>query len=166
MALGAAVGLLGCGGISGPTVLLTDLTLMPDQTGTLQLKVFHLPSVRVFQVGPTGRLTFDPEVVRIEALRPANGFELFAHSVDNAQGEAVFLLAAPGGSLSTGTVLEIEVRAVGRVGSRSLVELTQIDLLADGAGGPITAYALRPGRVSIGKERAPEFAFDSDFDLD
>ena len=153
IALAATVGLLGCGlGVVGPTVLLTDLTLAPGQTGTLQLKVFYLPSVQVFQVGPTGRLTFDPEVVRIEDLRPANGFELFAHSLDNAKGEAVFLLAYPGGSITTGTVLEITVKAVGKFGDRALVSLTQIDLLADPIGTPITQYNLRAGRVSIGKE--------------
>ena len=153
LALGAAAGLLGCGGPMGPTVLLTDLTLLPGQTGTLQLKVYGLPGVQVFQVGPSGRLTFDPGVVRIEDLRPAGGFELFAHSVDNAKGEAVFLLAYPGGSLVTGTVLEIAVKAVGGLGDEAFLSFTQIDLLADPTGAPITGYRLRAGRVSIG--RAP-----------
>ncbi len=150
-----AVGLLGCGlgaGVAGPTVLLTDLTLPPGQTGTLQLKVYYLPGVQVFQVGPAGRLAFDPGVVRVEGLKPANGFELFAHSVDNAKGEAVFLLAYPRGSITTGTVLEITVKAVGRFGHRSSVSLTGIDLLADPEGTPITGYRLRAGRVAVGKE--------------
>lgn len=156
LALALLLELTGCGGIVGPTVLVTDLALVPGQTGTLQLKVFHLPGLQVVQVGPVGRLTFDPQVIQVQDLKGASGFEVYARSIDNAEGEVVFLLGYPGGSVTTGAVLALTVKAVGRLGSGTAVTLTQIDLLADAAGNPISQYELLAGRVRI--EEFPDFS--------
>jgi hypothetical protein len=145
----ALLGLAGCGGIIGPTVLVTDLQLEPGGTGTLLLQVFHLPGLQVVQVGPGGRLTFDPQVIQVQNLKGTNGFEVYASSIDNAQGEVVFLLGYPGGSVTTGAVLELAVKAVGKLGSGTAVTLAGIDLLADAAGNLISQYELRAGQVRI-----------------
>ena len=147
----ALLGLAGCGGIIGPTVLITNLQLEPGATGTLFIQAFHLPGLQVLQVGPVGRLTFDPQVIQVQGLEGANGFQVFASSIDNAQGEVVFLLGYPGGSVTTGGVLELEVQAVGKLGSSTAIELTGIDLLADASGKVFSQYDLRAGRVSIGR---------------
>jgi hypothetical protein len=146
----ALIGLVGCGGIIGPTVLVTDLQLEPGGTGTLFLQVFHLSGLQVVQVGPVGRLTFDPQVIQVQDLKGTNGFEVYASSIDNAQGEVIFLLGYPGGSVATGAVLELTVKAVGKLGSSTVVTLTGIDLLADAAGNLISQYELHAGRASVG----------------
>lgn len=142
--------LTGCPGIIGPLVLITDLQLDPGQTGTLIVKVYSLRDFQVMQVGPLGALTFDPEVIRVLGLEGVDGFQVFAHSIDNTNGRVVFLAGYPGGGLTQGAVLKLEVKAVGPSGSSTAVEFTQIDLLADQDGNEFSGVKLHGGRVTIG----------------
>lgn len=148
---GIVVGVSGCGGIIGPTVLVGDLSLDPGETGTLLVQVFHLAGLQVMQVGPQGALVFDPEVIHVEGLEGVSGFQVFAHGIDNEEGKVLFLIGFPGGALTDGTVLQLRVRAVGRRGARTTVEFTQIDLLTDRQGNPLPGVKLLGGRVTIGK---------------
>jgi len=142
--------LMGCPGIIGPLVLITDLQLDPGRTGTLAIKVYSLRNFQVMQVGPKGALTFDPQVIQVLGLKGVDGFQVFAQSIDNASGRVVFLLGYPGGSLTQGAVLELEVKAVGPPGSSTAVEFTRIDLLADQDGNEFLSVKLQSGQVTIG----------------
>jgi len=141
--------LVGCPGIIGPLVLVTSLQLHPGQTGTLIIKIYSLQGFQVMQVGPEGALVFDPQVIRVLDLKGVDGFQVFAQSIDNANGKVVFLLGYPGGSLAQGAVLELEVKAVGLPGSSTVVEFTRIDLLADQNGNEFLEVKLQSGRVTV-----------------
>jgi len=145
----ALLWLTGCFQITQPTILVESLRLEPGEVGILQISVFNLENLQVLQVGPMGTFTFDPEVIQIERITGLNGFQVFASAIDNEEGKALFLAGFPGGSLRSGAVLELEIRAVGSQGSSTSVELTQIDLIADEIGNEITRFELRGGRVMI-----------------
>ena len=101
------------------------------------------------QVGPVGALTFDPEVIQIQNITGKNGFQVFASSMDNDAGKALFLAGYPGGSLTNGVILELEVKAVGSPKSSTTVEFTRIDLMADEEGDKFLEMDLRGGKVII-----------------
>jgi hypothetical protein len=145
----ALLALSGCFGITRPTLVVESLRLEVGQRGILQIIAYQLENVQIAQVGPLGRLTYDPEVLQIQGITGANGFHVFASAIDNDQGKALFLAGFPRGSLTSGVLLELEVQAVGPSGSSTLVELTQVDLLADRDGVAFKGVELRSGRVMI-----------------
>ncbi len=142
--------LVGCVQITKPTLMVENLRLEPGETATLRIIVFHIEGLQVVQAGPRGALTFDPEVIQIQSINGKNGFQVFASSIDNDEGKILFLAAYPGGGLSDGVILELEIQAQGSVGAKTRIELAQIDLMADQEGNEITAFALRSGTVNIG----------------
>lgn len=141
--------LSGCVQITSPTVFIENLRLEPGEIGILSITIFNVERLQVVQVGPTGALTFDPEVIQIQSITAKNGFQIFASSIDNDNGKALFLAGFPGGSLTNGVILELEVRAVGSAADSTTVEFTQIDLMADKEGNEITKIDLRAGKVTI-----------------
>lgn len=142
--------LVGCLQITKPTLMVEDLILEPGETGTLRIIVFNIDGLHVVQVGPKGALTFDPEVIQIRSIKGKSGFQVFASSIDNDEGKILFLAGYPGGGLSDGVILELEIQAQGPAGAKTSVELTQIDLMADEEGNEMEAFDLRGGTVHIG----------------
>ena len=142
-----------CFQITRPTILVANLSLEVGEMGLLQISVFNLEGVHVLQLGPMGTLTFDPEVIQIERMSGVRGFQVFASAIDNNEGKAIFLAGFPGGSLSHGALMELELRAVGSLGSSTLVEISLFDLVADSSGEEITRFDLRGGKVTIREAR-------------
>lgn len=139
----------------GPSVVVGSLSLPPGGTGYVTIRIFGLNDLQAFQVGPTGRFTFDPKVVQVKAIEGVNGFQVFASLIDNDKGEALFLAAYPGGSKSEDGVVKIEVEAVGSVGASSPLAITTIDVLADSQGNDITDYEILSGEATIGVGARP-----------
>lgn len=133
----------------GPSVVVGSLALPPDGTGHVIIRVYGLRALQSFQVGPTGRFTFDPKVIHVTSIEGVGGFQVFAGHVDNANGEALFLAGYPGGSGGEGGVVQLEVKAVGEPGMGCVLKITSIDVLADGDGLDIADYELIDGKVTI-----------------
>ncbi|MCR4404509.1 MAG: hypothetical protein NUW06_04425 [Candidatus Acetothermia bacterium] len=133
----------------GPSVVVGSLALPPGGTGQVVISVFGLNDLQGLQVGPQGRFTFDQKVVQLKAIEGLNGFVVFASKIDNAGGWASFLVAFPGGSRGEDGVVQLELEAVGTLGSSSTLAITSIDVLADSRGNDITNYEIINGRAII-----------------
>lgn len=134
----------------GPSVIVGSVNLNPGATGQVTIRIFGLDDLQSLQVGPTGRFTFDPQVIQVKAIEGINGFQVFASQVDNTKGEALFLAGYPGGSKSEDGIVQLEVEAVGSVGTSSALTITAIDVLADSQGNDITDYEIYDGKVTLG----------------
>lgn len=146
-----AAGLSSCVMVAyGPSVVVGSLTLPPGGSGYLTVRIFGLNDLQSIQVGPGGRFTFDPQVIHVKGIEGINGFQVFASLIDNANGEALFLAAYPGGGKSDDGIVQIEVEAVGQAGMSSALEITAIDVLADSSGNDITDYEILNGRATVG----------------
>lgn len=144
------VWIVSCVQITKPTLMVEDFRLEPGESGTLRIIVFNIEGLHVVQVGPKGALRFDPEVIQIQSINGKNGFQVFASSIDNDEGRILFLAGYPGGGLSDGVILELEIQAQGPAGTKTSIELTRIDLMANEEGNDIKAFDLRSGTVTIG----------------
>lgn len=132
-----------------PSVVVENLTLSPGGTGHIVIRIYGLNGLQSLQVGPNGRFTFDPQVIQVKGIEGINGFQVFTSQIDNANGEALFAAGYPGGSRGENGIVQIEVEAVGNVGTRSELEITKIDVLADSDGNNITRYEIINGTVTI-----------------
>lgn len=110
------------------------------------------------QVGPAGALTFDPRVVQVKSLKGLGSYEVLASKIDNLRGEARFVLVSLGGPVSRGTLVELELVAVG--GGESAIALTAPEL-RDSQGRAVAAR-LVPGRVSVKGLPAPRMTVSSE----
>ena len=137
----------------GPSVVVGSISLNPGATGQVTIRIFGLNDLQSFQVGPNGRFTFDPEVIHVKAIEGINGFQVFASWIDNANGEALFLAGYPGGSKSEDGIVQIEIEAIGNLGTSSTLTITAIDVLADSSGNDITDYGIFDGMATIGVYR-------------
>jgi hypothetical protein len=95
--------------------------LAPGQIATIRLSSDS--GLLGLQVGPEGRLRYDPEVLRIRAIYGVGPYQVLAANIDNARGEARFIILRTGDtpyrSTEAETILEVEVEAVGDVGERT-----------------------------------------------
>ncbi len=139
----------------GPSVVVGSLSLASGASGHTVICVRGLGDLQGLQVGPKGRFTFNPRVVRVKEIAGLNGFQVFASQVDNAKGEAVFLAAYPGGGSGEDGIVQIELEAFGPPGSSSPLLITSIDLLADSRGNEITNYEIINGQVVISPGTGP-----------
>jgi hypothetical protein len=133
----------------GPSVVLGSISLAPGERGQVVIRVYGLNDLQSLQVGPQGKLTFDPKVVHLTSIEGLNGFVVFASQVDNAEGWASFLAAYPGGSRGEDGIIQLGLEATGRAGTSSPLVITSIDVLADSQGNDITNYEIINGQVSI-----------------
>jgi hypothetical protein len=132
-----------------PCVVVRDAMLPPGGVGTVRIAVYHLPELQSIQVGPTGAVIFDPEVIWVRDVRGINGFQVLASHIDNQAGKVIFAAGYPGGGIGSDGIVELEVEAVGRMGSETSITITQIDVLADMEGNDIIDYEIINGEVSI-----------------
>jgi hypothetical protein len=98
----------------GPSVVLGSISLAPGERGQVVIRVYGLNDLQSLQVGPQGKLTFDPKVVHLTSIEGLNGFVVFASQVDNAGGWASFLAAYPGGSRGEDGIIQLGLEATGR----------------------------------------------------
>jgi len=135
--------------ITGPSVVVGSVLLPPGGTGIVKISVFYLQDLQSFQVGPTGAFTFDPNVIRVKSISGINGFQVFASKIDNNAGKVLFLVAYPGGGISTDGVVQLEVEAVGKAGDSTALKITQVDVLANKYGDDIAPFNIVDGEATI-----------------
>ena len=128
------------------------------------------------QVGPRGALRFDPKVVRVKGIRGLGAYRILASKIDNARGEAQFVLIAldlegegagkPRAQVKAKAIAiaiaELEVEAVGREGETTPLELGDPDVLRDPEGNDLTPRAI-DGAITL--ERAMELILSEVFAL-
>lgn len=114
---------------------------------TTSVKLFlHQPSAALveLQFGPQGRITFDPQAVRVRSIKGLGAYHVLASRIDNTKGELQFvLIPIPAGKLWSGSEaiaeLIVEVDSRGRVGDRIPLGLSEPDVVRD-----ITGRGLAP----------------------
>ncbi len=125
------------------------LTLTPGERATVRLRAGA--PLAGLQVGPAGRLRFDPAVIQVREVRGLNGHRVLAAAIDPVRGEVRFVAASLRGQVS-GAPVELTVEAVGEPGARSPLDLRP-DLALDRRGQPVQ-LAVEAGRVALG-QRVP-----------
>ena len=141
-----------CMPVYSPSVVVENLTLSPDGTGHIVIRIYSLNGLQSLQVGPDGRFTFDASVIQVKGIEGINGFQVFTSQIDNAKGRALFAAGYPGGSRDETGIVQIEVEARGSVGRCSSLEITKIDVLADSDGNNITRYEIINGTATVGSQ--------------
>lgn len=138
------------------TVQIQSKTVAPGATTRVRISIAGAPAPGVvdFQVGSQGKLTFDPAVVQVTAVRAISPVTLLASDVDNDNGRLTFAAASLGAGLSDGDFLELDIKAVGSAGERSTLTITAFDVLRDKNGNNITP-SLNGGTVTLSGGAAP-----------
>jgi hypothetical protein len=133
------------------TITIGEAEILPGETTTVEVsaKVSAGPGLAEIQVGPNGALIFNPAIVQVKEIRGVGGFTVLASSIDNSSGEAKFAAAVFQGAVRDGTILAIEVEAVGSPGESSYLRLTGVDVLRDASGNTISIEAMVEGHVRI-----------------
>ncbi len=89
------------------------------------LKISSQDKFSGLQAGPNGSLKFDPKVIRVCELRSSGNYSLLAQEINNEKGFVKFLLVAlDGTSGEVGTILELDIEAIGAAGAFSPITLT------------------------------------------
>ncbi len=135
---------------SAPTgrakILVERKRLALGETASVRLTAKGLPKgLGGLQVGPKAALTFNPQLIQVKDIRGLGPYRVLAHRIDNAQGEARFVLISLGHSVKSGAIIELEVSTVG-IGEGQ-VDLTGLRLL--NARGQAVNAAVVPGRVQV-----------------
>jgi uncharacterized repeat protein (TIGR01451 family) len=136
--------------ISGTTIHLSieKKQMLSGQKSTL--KVSSQDKFSALQAGPNGGIKFDPKVIQVRELSSAGKYSLLAYEIDNEKGFVKFLLVAlDGTSGEPGTILELEIEAVGQAGASSAITLN-IDSVIDAEAKQAKAE-IEPGSVLLGK---------------
>ena len=128
-------------------------TLTPGKIATLKLS--SSTNLLGIQVGPQGRLTFDPQVIQIREIRGVEPYQVLAANIDNARGETRFVVLALGdevgarfGENKEQAMLEIVLEAVGRSGESTLIQM-QSDLALDPEGN-VVSLSMDPVTITLG----------------
>jgi len=143
-----SLGLTACGA-GGGTLLFSNLSLSPGESGTVKLMAAAMSGLSSLQVGPEGAITFDPSVINVVGVVGANGFTVFASDVDNVKGTLTLAAGSTQGPVSNGPLLEIRVKALGVAGASTSIDVTRFDFLLKSNGDPFGNVKVTPGRVSI-----------------
>jgi len=137
----------------------------PDEIETIHISVSGVPDpgLKNMQVGPQGALNFDPNVIKIIDIYGVNSYIAYSHtSLDevNRTGRLKFTATKfKSPYLTEGDIVAIEVKAVGKAGDSTPLEITQIDMLRDAEGNDIT-YTTQSGEFSIASGNPPVAEFD------
>jgi chitodextrinase len=128
-------------------------TLTPGKIATLKLS--SSTNLLGIQVGPQGRLTFDPQVIQIREIRGIEPHQVLAANIDNVHGEVRFVVLALGEETRAGfgeneeqAMIGIVLEAVGRSGESTLIQL-QPDLALDPAGN-VVSLGMDPVMITLG----------------
>ncbi|MBI1742911.1 DUF11 domain-containing protein [Candidatus Acetothermia bacterium] len=125
--------------------------LTTGEVGTL--KIFRRDRFTGLQAGPHGGLQFNPKVIQVREARGVNGFTLLAQEIDNEKGFIKFLLVALNGLPDeAGSVLELDVEAIGPSGSVSPLKL-DLDSVLDEAMRLVQAE-VEEGSVQLSRPEA------------
>jgi len=147
-----------CSGPQNVKLKVGNVILRPGERGTVTISVINPPDLKMIQVGPVGKLTFDPTVIHVIAVRGINGFQVLASGIDNVAGEVQFAAGFPGssiGPIKNGwvwvklAIIELEVEAVGDSGAFCALEVSAVDLLADRNGREIMLAGIIAGEVIL-----------------
>ncbi len=142
-------------------VKLESKTLpLGDEVG---LKLSATPGLAGIQVGPEGRLRFDPAVIHVAEMKGVWPYRVLASRIDNEAGELKFVVAALGEETkdrlqvhkltsSQVPVVELRVRGVGEAGQGSRLMLNLDDAI--NRQGQKLEVEIEPGWVVLG-EAAP-----------
>ncbi|HIC95607.1 TPA: PKD domain-containing protein, partial [Candidatus Bipolaricaulota bacterium] len=140
-------------GSADPTAVVTmgNGSAAPGRPTKVRLSIVGVPEAGLSDL--QGSLTYDPQVVHVESLKGLNDYQVFAYKVDNDLGRARFVVVKVTGKfLREGEILQFTMRAVGKVGDTSLLELT-LEALNDPEGKPI-AHRIENGTFTIKAQQA------------
>jgi hypothetical protein len=101
------------------------------------------------QIGPQGRLTWDPKVIHIRDIRGVEPYRVLASNIDNQRGEARFVaLDMSKKEVPTEAMLEVVLDATGPSGASTFLKLTP-DMAIVRQGRPVNLQ-MEPVPVVIG----------------
>jgi hypothetical protein len=157
---GLLLALAGCAEQPFAASFAIGVVAIPEgESKSVQISIINPPDAKTFQIGPTGAFIFDPAVATVTSVNGLNGFQVFASAIDNVGGRVRFSAGFPGGSirpiLNSGIsmtelpIIEIKFTAVGAAGTRSVLTITGIDLLADRNGKDIIVADVKAGEIKI-----------------
>jgi PKD repeat protein len=140
-------------GSADPTAIVTvaNGSAAPGRPTNVRLSIVGAPEAGLSDL--QGNLTYDPQVVHVESLKGLNDYQVYAYKVDNDLGKVRFIVVKVTGKfLREGDILQFTMRAVGKVGDTSLLELT-LEALNDPNGKPI-AHRVMNGTFTIKAQQA------------
>ena len=144
--------------INGPmrsqSIAIESASLMPSQVAKVQMVVQEDPLLGI-QVGPQGKITYDPGVIHIESITGVEPYRVLVTDIDNEAGEAKFMAIALKAQsqmseeqIKQGRLVELVVRAVGEIGSETQLTL-DADMGADAEGNMLQIVS-DPATINIG----------------
>lgn len=131
-----------------PTVIGKGLIQIPDTliigpsaNAPINVLGIPLPGFGALQVGPSGKFTYDPSVIRVKDIVGVGFYTVEAKVIDNRRGEARFTVridpSQAANALQNGTIAIIQVEKVGQPGQRSRLGLV-FDKVTDSNNVEIT----------------------------
>jgi hypothetical protein len=134
--------------LARPLMLKSETkSLAPGEIATVRLLASS--DLLGIQVGPQGRLTWDPKVIHVRDIRGIEPYRVLASNIDNERGEARFVaLDMSKKEVKTEAMLEVVLDATGPSGASTFLKLTP-DMAIDRQGRPVNLQ-MEPVPVIIG----------------
>jgi len=136
--------------------------ILPGYITEIYISVSNIPDpgLASIQVGPKGAFKYDPRVMHVLEVAAVSPYIVLASNIDNDAGKVTFGVTTTAGPYrKEGGIVKLTVKAVGRGGDSTPLEITQIDALTDANDNPITDYIIKNGSFTIGGNRPPEASF-------